>query len=290
MTAADIRLIATDLDGTFLGKDSLPSPLNAKAVRRAASLGIRIVFATGRPARWLTPVNALADVHPDAIASNGAVLFDVADHRIRQAFPLPLAATREVLALVAEALPHAGFAVEYTQGWGRTPAYPLRGDFVPPSFTSDCPDELLAAGTVVKLLILGPGIPTDELHRALAPIIGPRLDVTLSLMQPDGILELSAPGVSKASTLQVLLSAYGIDPAEVVAFGDMPNDLEMLRLAGRGFAMSTAHTSLLAEDFESAGEHDDSGVGRTIMALLDGEESTFARVPIASSKVDPSGR
>jgi len=264
-----LRLIATDLDGTFLGRDSLPSPLNVEAVRRAAGLGVRLVFATGRPARWLQPLDVVAHVHPDAIASNGAVLYDVAAHRATRAFPLPHDATLEVMARVTHALPDAGFAVEYIESWGRTPAYPVRGDFVPARVTSQSYDVLLTSGTPVKLLIRGPGIPTDDLARLVTPLVGTLLDVTLSLVQPDGILELSAPGVSKASALRLLLDEYGIAPGEVAAFGDMPNDLEMLRLAGRAFAMSNAHATVLAEGFDVAGHHDESGFGRTVMALLD---------------------
>ncbi len=46
----------------------------------------------------------------------------------------------------------------------------------------------------------------------------------------DGMLEISALGVSKASALARLAARLGIEAADVVAFGDMPNDIEMLRL------------------------------------------------------------
>ena len=54
---------------------------------------------------------------------------------------------------------------------------------------------------------------------------------------------------------------------ELVAFGDMPNDLTMLELAGRAFAMDNAHHSLLAR-FPAAGHHNEAGVGRTLLRLL----------------------
>jgi len=267
--AVRLKLIATDLDGTFLGADQLPSRLNVEAARRASAMGIRLVFATGRPARWLQPLEAVADLHPDAIASNGAVLFDVAAHRVRQAHPLPVDDALIVMGLVLSALPTAGFAVEYTAGWGRLPTYPVRGDFVPANVVAESPRALLAGGTPVKLLVLGPGVPTDELGAMVEPLAAVRLSVTVSIMQKDGIVELSAPGVSKASTLRHLLSAYDIDPAEVAAFGDMPNDLDMLELAGRPFAMADSHPTVLARGFPSAGDHNASGFGRTVMRLLD---------------------
>jgi len=272
-----LKMIATDLDGTFLGDDTMPSALNIEAVRRAAAAGIHIVFATGRPARWLQPVDAVMDVHPDAIASNGGVIWNVAEHRLRAAFPLPREDTLSLMADVTDALPTVSFAVEYIETWGRQPGFPRRGDFVEAAVISDDHAALLDGGLVVKLLIYGPDILTDHLADLVTPLVKGRLDLTYSIIQPNGILELSAPGVSKASALQVLMDDYGVDASEVAAFGDMPNDLDMLQLAGYPFVMSNAHPTVLAQGFPDAGHHDDSGFGRIVMALLDEMEAASSR-------------
>jgi len=130
---------------------------------------------------------------------------------------------------------------------------------------------------VVKLLVYGPDISTDRLADLVAPLVKGRLDLTISIIQPNGILELSAPGVSKASALQVLMDDYGVDASEVAAFGDMPNDLDMLELAGQPFVMSNAHPTVLAQGFPEAGHHDDSGFGRIVMQLLDDMEAADSR-------------
>ena len=71
------QLIATDLDGTFLSPDGSVSAENAAAVLAAQSAGIPVVFATGRPVRWLGVIKDLPGGHPTVIASNGAVLYDL---------------------------------------------------------------------------------------------------------------------------------------------------------------------------------------------------------------------
>ncbi|WP_337926304.1 HAD family hydrolase [Cutibacterium acnes] len=68
-----IALIATDLDGTFLGADKLPSAENTEAMFAAADAGVHVVFATGRPYRWLTVLDPFRPIHPTLLASNGAV-------------------------------------------------------------------------------------------------------------------------------------------------------------------------------------------------------------------------
>jgi hydroxymethylpyrimidine pyrophosphatase-like HAD family hydrolase len=65
-----------------------------------------------------------------------------------------------------------------------------------------------------------------------------------------GLIEISAPGITKGSGLARLAGQLGIAPAEVVALGDMPNDLPMLQWAGHGVAMANAHPAVL----ESADE------------------------------------
>ena len=51
---------------------------------------------------------------------------------------------------------------------------------------------------------------------------------------------------------------------EVVAFGDMPNDIPMLRLAGHGVAMGNAHPETIAAANEVTAPNDDDGVARVL--------------------------
>lgn len=261
-------LIATDLDGTFLGTDSLPSQTNVDAVLRAAALGIPIVVATGRPARWLQVLEPIRPAHPYVLASNGAVVFDLAEHRVVEAFTVPVAACRAAALRMREVCPEVNFGVEYDQGWGREAGYALRGDFLEADVVADL-DEVLTARPVVKLLVMSEQRSSDQLAEALLDVIGDELTTTWSFSGGRGLLEVSALGVTKAHTLALLCEQLGVDVTDVVAFGDMPNDLAMLQLVGHPFVMGDCHPLLAATGFPSAGGHDESGVGHTINRLLD---------------------
>ena len=69
--------------------------------------------------------------------------------------------------------------------------------------------------------------------------------VTTTWSSTGALVEISAAGVTKATTLALLCDELGIRAEEVVAFGDMPNDLAMLAWAGTSYAMANAHPSVL---------------------------------------------
>ena len=75
-------------------------------------------------------------------------------------------------------------------------------------------------------------------------------------------------GVNKAVTLAEYAAARGIDAADVVAFGDMPNDVEMLGWAGAGYAMASGHPQALAAAALQAPRFEDDGVAQVIESRL----------------------
>ena len=82
------------------------------------------------------------------------------------------------------------------------------------------------------------------------------------------MLELSLPGVNKAVTLAEYAKSLGIDAADVVAFGDMPNDIEMLRWAGHGYGMASGHPEAILAAGQQAPHFDDDGVAQILEARL----------------------
>jgi hydroxymethylpyrimidine pyrophosphatase-like HAD family hydrolase len=60
-----------------------------------------------------------------------------------------------------------------------------------------------------------------------------------------------------------------VDPADVLAFGDMPNDLPMLAWAGTPYAMANAHTSVLAAVERRAPSNDEDGVAVVLSGIFE---------------------
>jgi hypothetical protein len=80
---------------------------------------------------------------------------------------------------------------------------------------------------------------------------------------------MSAAGVTKGVALTALADRLGVPAAEVVAFGDMPNDVAMLTWAGLGCAVANAHADVRAAADQVIGDHDEDGVARALVELFD---------------------
>lgn len=118
---------------------------------------------------------------------------------------------------------------------------------------------------MVKLLVRHETYHPDELLAKAREAAGHLVELTHS--SKVGLLEISAQGISKATTLAALCEERGIDPTEVVAFGDMPNDLAMLAWAGTAFAMATAHPEVLASVERRCPSNDEDGVARVLESI-----------------------
>lgn len=263
-----VRLIATDLDGTLLDTVETLSSENTSALLDAAEAGVHIVVATGRPRRWLSVIDALRPADPTVVASNGAMVYHLGTDEVMSRAAIDAERVIACAEAVRASVPGVSFAVEYGDSWGREPNY-AHHPLEVAELTHVAALETLVGRpeAILKLLIRHDAMSSNDLHDACLPVIGESLTTTFSMSGRIGLLELSAAGVSKASALAELMAQWQIEPTEAAAFGDMPNDLEMLRLVGHPFAMADAHPWL--HGFARAGRHDEAGVGRAVRQLLD---------------------
>jgi hypothetical protein len=79
---------------------------------------------------------------------------------------------------------------------------------------------------------------------------------------------MGALGVSKATTLARFAKELGVEAKDVVAFGDMPNDLPMLAWAGTAYAVANAHPLVLEAVSLTTDSNDDDGVAKVLEQLF----------------------
>ena len=264
------RLIATDLDGTLLCAGGTVSTRTAAALAAADAAGVRVVFVTGRPPRWMQQVSPHVGGHGVAICSNGGAVVDVRRGELLESFPLSAEDALGVITVLRSELPGTAFAFEYPGGFAREPGYEVRMWGSDESHPVGPAEELLGAGGAVqglfKVLVKHPDLDPDKLLTRARAAAGHLAEITRS--SPIPLLEVSAPGVTKASTLARWCAEHGIDRSEVVAFGDMPNDLEMLAWAGTAYAVANAHPEVLAAVALHTLSNELDGVAAVVERLL----------------------
>lgn len=259
------KLIATDLDGTLLHSDGTVDERTCRALAAAEAAGVGVVICTARPPRWLRPIAQATGHHGLAVCANGAVVWDLHTEAVVSEFPLHREVCAEVVSRLRSAVPGGTWAVETVRRFGHEPEYAPKWP-VPDDTVIDVIDALLG-DPAIKLLMRHPSLPADGLLQVAREVLGDLVEVSHSSTS-DALLEISAAGVSKASALAGLCAERGISPAEVVAFGDMPNDLPMLTWAGRGVAVANAHPDVVAAADEVTASNDDDGVACVLERLL----------------------
>ena len=268
------RLIATDLDGTLLRDYKSVSERTVAALAAAEEAGIEVFFVTGRPARWMDVVSDHVHGHGLAICGNGAAVVDLhggpGTHRFVKVRELPRDNAVDAVRLLRDAAPGTVYAIEQTYGFYQEPDYP-KLHMESPDLRAPA-EELLARdapGTrqpVLKILAYHPDLDPDAFLTLARLAVGNRASITRS--SPSALLEISGPGVSKASTLALCCAERGISHEEVVAFGDMPNDVEMLSWAGQSYAMGNAHPDVIAAASGRTVANNEDGVAVVIERIL----------------------
>jgi hypothetical protein len=260
------RLVATDIDGTLIHDDGT---LSKRTIDVIQALPVPLVLVTGRPVRWLRQLyDQMAEPVP-AICANGAVVYDPDTDEILRADPLSVDLLLDVSKRLREAIPDVALAVEVEDGrsfWYEE-AWPLRWHGEHNTVRVLTTPEELTSVPAVKLLARSathePGPFYELVSRTLAGVA----ETTHS--SSSALVEISATGVTKAAGLAWLCEREGIRASEVIAFGDMPNDIPMLTWAGHSVAMANAHPAVRAVADEVGRTNDEDGVARFLRDVFD---------------------
>ncbi len=260
-----VRLVATDLDGTIVRPDGSVSARVRAALAAVEDAGVPLVLVTGRPPRWMHPVVEATGHRGIAICANGAMVYDLHTETVQDRFLLQPDVARQVVDRLLARMPEAVFAVERHESYAHEERYRMRwqaDDVATVPTAADLLHEPMA-----KLLVRVESSSSDRMLAVARQALGDLAAVTHSNPR-DCLLEVSAAGVTKASTLALLADRAGVAAAGVLAFGDQPNDVPMLVWAGHGYAMGDAHAEVLAAVPRRTASVLDDGVALVLETLL----------------------
>lgn len=283
------QMVCLDLDGTTIDYSSVLHPPVRDAVRATSAAGHTVVVATGRTLRATLPLArelGLRDAY--LVCSNGAVLLRI-DPAADEGYELLEVVTFDpapALELLRQHLPGAYVAAEVIGVGHRIiegfPEEALQGELTLATW------EELGSEPVTRLTFHDPGSTEEKFLEALDRIglHGVNWSVGYTAW-----LDLTPEGVSKASGLEQVRRALGVEPCDTVAVGDQRNDLEMLDWAARGVAMGQAPDEVKAAADEVTGTVEEHGLAQ-LLRTLEGVEAALPVVarqtPDAATEHDAS--
>ena len=270
-----IRLIATDLDGTLLRSDLSVSPRTRTALDRARAAGLHTVPVTARQPRGVRMIAEAAGFGGYALCGNGAHGIHLGTGETLFEAHVTQAAQRSIAQALTERVPgvlfvsvrEGGEVFVAQQGYAEL-AHFEDHKRPPHEMGAATLDDVLAAPSLKFIVRHAERTPRDLLIELTAL----RLPGFAATHSGAPFLEVLAEGVSKAWGLARLCELLQIDASEVLAFGDAPNDAEMLAWAGRGVAMGNAEPEALAAAREVTLSNDQDGVAVVLEELLSKQE------------------
>jgi len=231
-------LVATDLDGTLLRRDFTVSARTRQALADAVAAGVAVVYATGRPPRWLPEVYEVTGLSPVTVCANGALT--LLDEEPLDINAIPTDVVDEVRGLLID---HPEDFVIHTEQW---------------------------RGHTLKMLAALPDVDhgqADDVLTAVREVAGHLVEPTHSA-HGRLLIEMGPSGVTKAHALQRLRAQMWPD-ATFIAVGDMPNDEAMLRSADLPMTVATGHPWLRSVAGRVLPGPDDDGVALLLEELTE---------------------
>lgn len=276
-TEKELKLIAFDLDGTFLDDNKNIPEENLKAIEEAAKRGITVVPATGRIYSALPQPLRELPFFRYYILINGAKVYDAKEDKVLFAAELP---NELALALFSHAETIGCLYDCYLRDKGLMSRglYDALDDLVENKIYLEYMKSIRRPVEDLKALIGEDGGAVqkvqyffkdmEERKRQLETLAArfPGTKVTSSVPMN---IEINAANASKGPALQALCEHLGFTADNAAAFGDNTNDLSMVQAAGYGVAMKNSDETLLAAaKLVTSFDNNDAGVGRMIMELL----------------------
>lgn len=271
-----IKCIALDLDRTTLNAQSRLSEGNRKALEYAIRRGVHVVIASGRPLGSL-PEDVLAVKGIEyAITSNGAAVYHLPTKRRIAHTPLSRASVEKILQLTA-CLPYA--YETFVDGIAYAGA-----DFLADPVAFGVPERAVSYLTHTRTPVddaegfiwehadqldsIDLFLDDAERNAELRAWLQSRLKDCYITSSVPHLLEISHRDCGKHAGVRVVAKALGLSPAEIAAFGDADNDVDMLTFVGCGVAVANASPACLAAADKITADYDDDGVAKAIYELL----------------------
>lgn len=260
------KMIVMDMDGTLLDNKKTVSHKNKEALKKAASLGVKIAISTGRVFSSARIYGDIIEVNTPIISFNGAYIREKDEITPIHEKKLGVNNIKEIIKIVHKNGLNCHF-------YGTDVIYTEKLEFITAfyhQYNKDLEEDKRVTINMIKKdgweeviknhhnEILKGIVATKDLQK-LAKVREEmeKLPVSISSSNYDNF-EIMGEDTSKGHAVEILTKHFGLDREEVIAMGDNENDISMIKYAGLGVAMGNAtEETKAAADFVTLTNEED---------------------------------
>lgn len=256
-------LVAIDLDGTLLRSDKRVSSFDIRTVREAAKRGVKVIVATARPPRSSRYIHELLQLDTLMVNYNGALIHDRPNNRHVQHNALPRHTARKIIERARAIDPKVVVSIEVLDKWYTDHDDPNHRNETAKKFKPDFvgPLDVPLENDLTKLMFL---THTEQLNKITDTLREQFGNKAVFLRSDDHCLQVANPKVDKGTAVAWVAQLYGIEAEKCLTLGDAPNDIGMIRWAGKGCAMGNAFPEVRDAADVIVESNDHEGVGLAI--------------------------
>jgi Cof subfamily protein (haloacid dehalogenase superfamily) len=268
------KAVYFDVDGTLVDDRRRFHVATVGAIHGLVRRGVRRGLATGRAYSSAGPYSRAIAADAPLVLYNGAQVVDPGSGEVLAARPLAREHALRALGLAKTHDLHVNLYLDrlYVERLGARARGSVAKDGIEAEPVGDLEAFLQGREEPTKMLLIGPSSACDRFKADLDGIYTDEPAPPTVVRSEPEYVEVLGPGVNKGQALGLACEAAGVDPEEVVAFGDSLNDLEMLALAGLGVAPENALPEVKRQAGMVIGDNEGPALGEALTQIFELEQ------------------
>ena len=259
--------MAIDLDGTLLQSDKRIGQRTIDAVSAVLARGIHVVLATARPPRGVRPFYELLGLQGLQVNYNGALIHHMRQEQHVYHMPLDVTLARDLIVLARQIDPGVVVNIEILDRWYTDRVDDTLHIETSRMFDPDGMGPILdwLDRPVTKIMFLAHEPKLAGVQEAITQQFSGQVALAIS---DSHVIQVVHPSVNKGLAVKSVATGYGIATDRVMAIGDAPNDVEMIRWAGLGVAVKNGWPEARQAADVVVASNDDQGVADALWRYI----------------------
>lgn len=261
-----MKIIFSDIDGTLINNELVVTERTRNALMKVVAQGHLFVPVSARMPEAIKPI--INEFLPETpiISYNGA-LVQSEDGNVIDSQAMSVAEVIDVCNFLKEKFHNVVWNIYSGNLWfsqDRSNYWISREEKVVGIDSEEVPLSTISElQEVHKMLLMGEEDDIIALEKELKQI-NPTLSISRSF---PNYIEVMAEGIDKGRAVTLFAKHYGIPMSDTIGFGDNFNDIEMLKIVGKGYVMANGPEAVKVAVGRVTSDHNNDGIAEILEVL-----------------------